>query len=57
MAHRKKRPGPDPERVKIEGDWEEAVGEALKKPRPEDGWPKPEKGQDEKEPEEDSSDS
>jgi hypothetical protein len=32
---------PDP--VKIDGDWEDAVGRALKKPRPKEGWPKPEK--------------
>ena len=30
----KKRPGPDPKRVKIDGDWEDAVGVALKKKRP-----------------------
>lgn len=33
--------GPKPETVKIEGDWEGAVGKALKKPRPKEGWPKP----------------
>ena len=27
-------------RVKIEGDWEGAVGRALTKPRPSAGWPK-----------------
>ena len=31
--------GPEPERLKLDGDWEEAMGEAMKKPRPEDGWP------------------
>jgi hypothetical protein len=35
------RPGPEPERLKIDGDWEQAVERALKKPRPADGWPKP----------------
>ena len=32
-------PGPKPDAVKIEGDWEEAMGKAMKKPRPKDGWP------------------
>jgi hypothetical protein len=27
-------PGPDPERLKVEGDWEEAVRKALSKPPP-----------------------
>lgn len=31
--------GPDPERVKIDKPWEEAVNDALKKKRPADGWP------------------
>lgn len=34
------RPGGEPERLKIDGEWEEAVGDALKKPRPPEGWPK-----------------
>jgi len=29
-----KRRGPDPERLKVEGPWEEAVKKALKKPKP-----------------------
>jgi hypothetical protein len=33
--------GPEPERVKIEGNWKVAVAKALKKERPKDGWPKP----------------
>jgi hypothetical protein len=28
----KKGPGPEPERVKIDGDWRDAMAEALKKP-------------------------
>jgi hypothetical protein len=36
---KKKRTGPHPERVKIKGDWETAVGKALKKERPKAGWP------------------
>lgn len=29
----KRKPGPKPKRVKIEGDWETAVKKALKKPK------------------------
>lgn len=32
--------GPEPERVKIAGNWQTAVGKALKKKRPVSGWPK-----------------
>ena len=35
-------PGPEPERVKIDGDWQEAAKKALGKPKPEGGWPKAE---------------
>ena len=28
-------------RLKIEGDWEEAVKKAMNNPRPEGGWPDP----------------
>ncbi len=35
-----KKSGPKPERVKIDKDWEDAVGDALKKKRPAEGWPK-----------------
>ena len=35
--------GPDAERLEIEGDWEERLAEALRKTRPKEGWPKPEK--------------
>ena len=38
-----RKPGPEPERVKIEGDWEEAVKRALGKKRPPGGWPRPAK--------------
>ncbi len=31
--------GPEPDRVKIDMDWEQAVGKALKKPRPKEGVP------------------
>ena len=39
----KEKTGPKPDRVKINKDWEEALGDALKKKRPAEGWPKPEK--------------
>ena len=39
----KKSVGPKPDHVKIDMDWENAIGKALKKKRPEDGWPEPEK--------------
>lgn len=41
MTSKKQRnsPGPTPDTVKIGQDWESAVGKALKKPRPKDGWP------------------
>ena len=35
------KPGPESERLNLEGDWEKLVGKALKKKRPKDGWPKP----------------
>ncbi len=45
-----KKPGPDEERLKLDGvDWEDAIGHALKKKRPADGWPKKsEESEDEK---------
>ena len=39
----KKTTGPKPDRLKIDGNWEDAIGKALKKKRPENGWPEPEK--------------
>jgi hypothetical protein len=32
--------GPEPERLKIYGDWNEAVRLAMRKPKPPGGWPK-----------------
>ncbi len=32
--------GPEPERLKIFGDWKEAVRIAMRKPKPPEGWPK-----------------
>ena len=34
-----KKRGPKEERLKIEGEWKDAVGDALNKERPADGWP------------------
>lgn len=44
MAQAKKRararkPGPEADRIKLEGPWEDRVGDALKKPKPPGGWP------------------
>jgi len=36
---KKRSPGPDPETLKLSGDWEDRVGDALAKPRPPEGWP------------------
>lgn len=36
----KKKTGPKPDRLKIEGDLEKAMGKAIKKECPKDGWPK-----------------
>ena len=44
---KKHKTGPAPERVKIDQDWEDAVGDALKKERPKEGWPKKEEKKDE----------
>ena len=33
-------PGPKPQYLKIEGDWRDAVKQAIQKKRPPEGWPK-----------------
>ena len=38
-------PGPEPDRVKIDLDWEDAIKRALGKKRPPEGWPRPKKKQ------------
>ena len=38
-TNRPKTRGPPADRVKITGDWKKAVGHALQKPVPKDGWP------------------
>jgi hypothetical protein len=35
-----RQPGPEPDHLKLEGPWEDRVSDALKKPRPPEGWPK-----------------
>ena len=37
----KKKTGPKPDTLKIEGDWKDAVKKALHKDPPVSGWPKP----------------
>lgn len=45
-----KRPGPDPERLRIEEeDWENAVKRAIKREKPAEGWPEDADQPDEKE--------
>jgi hypothetical protein len=40
MAKQKRKHGPEPERLKIEGDWIAAVDAALTVKRPPGAWPK-----------------
>ena len=40
---RKKKPGPKSDKLKLDGDWEEQIGKAMKKKRPKD-WPEEDKG-------------
>jgi len=35
----KPKRGPKPETLKLEGSWEDAIGRAIRKPRPAGGWP------------------
>ena len=41
MTKEKQKPGPEADRLKLGGDWKERLAEAVKKPRPKGGWPKP----------------
>ncbi len=36
----KPKPGPVPETLKIEGNWQDAVKKSLGKKKPAQGWPK-----------------
>ena len=38
-----KKPGPDEERLKLDIDWEEAAKKVVKKEKPPEGWPDPDK--------------
>ena len=40
LSEQKQQPGPKPDLLKIEGDWEEAVKKSLEKKKPEEGWPR-----------------
>lgn len=44
MEQRKSKKGPEPERVKIDKPWTQAIAGVLKKKRPKDGWAEPQKG-------------
>ena len=37
----RKPPGFPPQRLKLEGDWQQNVAKALQVKKPEGGWPKP----------------
>jgi hypothetical protein len=40
---RQEKPGPKPDRLKIEGDWREAMKKLVHKEKPTEGWPEQEK--------------
>jgi len=40
---RRKRPGPAPEALRIEGNWKDALKGALQKVKPAEGWPEGER--------------
>jgi hypothetical protein len=44
MTRNGKKTGPKPKRMKLEGDWQSAINSALRKEKPNEGWPK--KGKD-----------
>jgi len=46
---KRKKPGPKPDSLHIDGDWEDAIKEALGKKKPKDGWPDHKKGDSEQE--------
>jgi hypothetical protein len=43
MAKHKKKTGPKPEALKLEGKWQEAVKKSITKEKPEGGWPQEDK--------------
>lgn len=42
MSKKAEKPGPKPDSVSIDGDWDDAINKALLKQRPQKGWPNPE---------------
>ncbi len=40
------KPGPKEDRLQIDGNWKDVLKKAIKKPKPEGGWPEPEEGKD-----------
>jgi hypothetical protein len=40
LSKGRKKTGPKPDVLKIEGDWQEAIKKSLTKKKPEEGWPK-----------------
>lgn len=40
LKSQKPKPGPKPETIKINGDWQAAVKKSLAKKKPAGGWPK-----------------
>ena len=39
VQRKTRKPGPEPEILKLEGDWRDRLREVLTKKRPEGGWP------------------
>ena len=37
-----KKPGKPTQLIQIGAEWEDAIGQAIQKPKPPEGWPKPE---------------
>ena len=48
MTTEKQKPGPEADRLKLEGDWKDRLSQAIAKKRPKGGWPKPKKKRDQK---------
>ena len=38
-AKSKHQPGPEPDRINFDGDWEDAAEMAINNKRPKEGWP------------------
>lgn len=41
MEPEEKSQGRKPERLRLFKDWQEAISDALKRPKPPEGWPRP----------------